>query len=198
MQPVGPESLITVHVTRYRIARVRAGQALVPFVIISSIVARRMPETIPVGIAVLLQLATAIALFSARRSFGWRPFRIERGVARVGQDLEIVRHRVLRWTAVGNVTRIYCSDISLRLRSRTEDTLRLSNALQSWLGAPIRLQRRGTRRARGVALTVSLAGLALVAVAFAFSKVALVVLGIPCFIIGIATFGALSQRVARM
>src|SRR4051794_27335349 len=98
MQPVGSEPPFTIHVTRYRIVRVRAVQALVPFVIISSIVARRLPETIPVGVAVLFQLATAVTLLSARRGFGWQHFHIERGAARFGKDLEIARQRVLSWT----------------------------------------------------------------------------------------------------
>jgi hypothetical protein len=191
------DASINVIVTRYYVARLRTAQALVPFVVISSIVARQHLEPIALTVAVLLQLATLVAFLSARRGFGRQPLRITHGAASFGANLQIARHRVLNWTRNGRLARIYCGDLSLRLQARDNEADVLGQRLQSWLGAPLRMERRGSNRARILSLAVACAGLLLVVLAFIYSMVALVILGLPCFTFGIATFGALSQRVVR-
>jgi hypothetical protein len=192
------EPAINVSVARYYIARLRAAQALVPLVAISSIVARRHLEPTAVTAAVALQIGTLVTFLGARRGFGWQPLRIAHGAASFGADLQIARHRVLNWTQYGRLVRIYCDDLSLRLQARDNEADVLGERLQSWLGAPLQMERRGSKRARILSLVAAVAGLLLVVLAVTYSTIALIVLGLPCFIFGLGTFGALSQRVARI
>jgi hypothetical protein len=189
---------VEMHVTLYRIARIRAAQALIPFAVVASIFARRSLNPVAVTVALLLQLATLVTFLSARRGLGWQRFRLDKGAGSFGPNLRLARTRVERWTIHGRLARLYCQDISLRLRGRTSAAESLDACLRCWLGAPLLLERRGSARARGIAATVALSGLAFVAAAFALDNVPLVVAGILCVVLGGATFGALSQRVARL
>jgi hypothetical protein len=58
-----------------------------------------------------------------------------------------------------------------------------------------RLTRRGSGRARTIALVVAALGLVAAVAAFYTEVLALTFVGVPAFIFGLATFGALSQRV---
>ena len=198
MPETTPEvSDIRVRVTTYRLARLRAGQAMLPFVVVASILARRSLDPISVGIAVLVQLATVIIFLRARRRLGWVALNTKAGKGSFGSELVISREKVRNWTVVDTTARVYCSDASLRLDCGDQDAAQLRAMLRGWLGAPTSLERRGSRRARLVALTAAVVGLVLAVAAFAYDSVPLVLVGLPCFVAGLALFGALSQRVAR-
>ena len=189
---------IRVRVTEYRIARLRAGQAMLPVVVVASILARRSLEPILVGVAVLVQVATVIMFLRARRGLGWVAFRSKGEKGSFDSELVVSREKVRNWTLVDATARIYCSDVSLRLDCSTPDVAQLRAMLSSWLGAPKSLERWGSRRARLFALTAAAVGMVLAVAAFVYDSVPLVVVGLPCFVAGIALFGALSQRVARL
>lgn len=189
---------VNVRVTEYRIARIKAGQAIVPLAVLSSIVARRWLHPVAVAVAVVVLVAGLLSFFSARRALGRQPFRVQDGSAVFGTRITLTRKRVLRWTLGANVIRLYCADISLRLVCDSDDRHQLVQSLTAWLGRPIQLERRGSQQARMLAIFAAAAGLACTVAAFAFETIALVVIGLPVFIIGLATFGALSQRIARL
>lgn len=189
---------VEMHVTLYRIARIRAAQALIPFMVLASIFARRSLGGVAVTTALLLQLATLVTFLSARRNLGWQQVRIENGVGGFGPNLKLTHAQVERWTIRGRVARLYCQNVSLRLRSRSRDSQSLASYLRSWLGAPLQLERRGSARARGIAAIVAASGVGLIGAAVALDSVPLIVAGVLCVVLGGATFGALSQRVARL
>jgi hypothetical protein len=189
---------VSVQVSQYRVARIRAGQALLPFAIIASIFARRSLESTAVAIAVALQLAAIISLLSARRSLGAQPFSVQDGKGKVATQLVLARQRVLRWTVTGNVVRLYCGDMSRRLACRSEDEQLLVESLTGRLGRPVLLKRRGSDKARLLAGAAATVGLICTVAAFTFQSVPAVLIGLPMFVVGLAVFAALSQRVATV
>lgn len=138
-----------------------------------------------------------LAFLSAIKRIGWTAVHVERGSICFGTTQERVRReRVRDWTWLNGVARLYGADTSYTLRSRRGTGRALEMLLRKLLGAPRTLQRRGALRARLIALSVALVGLASCFAAFAFDSVSLIVAGVPAFGIGIATFGALSLAVA--
>jgi hypothetical protein len=68
--------------------------------------------------------------------------------------------------------------------------------LSQKLGAPLGLARRGSTRARTLALCVTVFGAISTALGIAYS-LTLVIIGGPCFAFGAGALGALSQRIVR-
>jgi len=187
---------IEARVTRYNIARFRLGQALVPVALIVTVVARRFPDTVPIAGAFIAQGFVAAAFLSAVRWLGWQPLRFERGAVWFGTTGLHAKQNALRdWTLRDGVVRIYGSDASFKLRVRPGGEPALEALLRGLFGRATRLKRRGSKRARTGALVVALAGLTAVVGSFLADMLALTLLGTPALIAGLATFGALSQRV---
>ncbi len=191
------EGQLEARVTRYNIPRFRLGQALVPIALIATVLARRFPESVPLAAALFAQALAAGAFLSAVRWFGWQKLRSERGTVWFGSTgLRIKRDSVLEWTTVGRTARIYGSDVSFRVRVRAGAEPAIQGVLRPILGKPTALKRRGSKRARTIALGVAVLGLGLVLISFAVvDTIVLTILGTPALVFGIATFGALSQRV---
>jgi hypothetical protein len=101
---------------------------------------------------------------------------------------------VFAWTMAGNVARVYRSGGAWMLR--TPDPSSLHRILTAAFGPPLALRRRGTARARYVALSVACAGALGSAAGFGAESVPLVLAGIPLLMFGAAFWGALSQKVA--
>lgn len=188
---------IEIKLTRYRIARIRTGQALLPFAMIGSIVARRSQEPAAIAIAVILSAATLVLLLSARKGYGMQAFSVRGGSITFGAQLTLSRQHVARWTLATNVARLYGAQMSWRLVCREDDRPQLSAQLTALLGRPIQLERRASKQARIGAVGAAAIGLACAVAAFIIEFIPLVVIGLPLFVIGLAAFGALSQRVAR-
>ena len=191
-------SSVEARVTRYKVRRFRLGQALVPPALLITILARRTQDLVAtIAMFGLLSLAL-LAFLSAIKRIGWQVLRVERGSIWFGTTEERVRReRVRDWTWLNGVARLYGAETSYTLRPRRGSEAALEALLRGLLGAPRALQRRGTVRARVIAMSVALLGLAACVAAFAFDSIPLIVAGVPAFGIGIATFGALSQRVVQ-
>jgi hypothetical protein len=196
--PAFNEESIEARVTRYNVARFRAGQALVPIAIIVTIFARRLPDVVPISAALVAQGLAVLAFLSAIRWLGWQPVRVERSAVWLGSTgVQAPRNRVRDWTYVNGVARLYGADTSFTLRARKGQEAMLEALLRGLLGKPTQLERRGSKRGRIIAISAAVVGLVLVGLAFALDSIPLIVVGMPAFIFGLATFGALSQRVAR-
>lgn len=192
------EAEIEVRLTRYDVTRLRLAQVLIPFVSVATILARRVSGSLWISVAIASQVLTVFVLLGAIRRFGWQPLVLENGALRFGATgIEASRQGVRDWTYLGGVARIYRGESSLRLRARPGAELALEAVLRALLGQPRTLVRRGSKRARIWALVAGTLGLVLVALAFALDATLLVPFGVATFIFGVATFGALSQRVAE-
>jgi hypothetical protein len=190
-------AVLEAKVTRYTIARIRLGQVFVPLAIIATIFARRLPHEVPIGVAVLLQGLALFAFLSAAKRFGSVPLHFENGALSLGTtDIRLERFQVRQWTFVGDIVRLYTADVSFKLLVRPGAEPALRALLSGVFGSPVPMARRGSKRARLLALFAALAGLVTTALAIASDNPALLV-GLPFFIFGLAAFGALSQRVAQ-
>lgn len=144
-----------------------------------------------------LQLAAVAAFVLARRSFGRRQLKMSGGKIHFSADENpIVPARVKSWTLSGSTARLYEGDMSWKIVADLKDEGDLRNLLSRLLGKPLLLHPRGSRRARAIALSVCLVGVLLVAVALGLSFMPLFPVGVLGAMVGGATFGALSQRVA--
>lgn len=181
-------------IVRYNIARLRFGQLLLPIAVVTAVAARRLPNVFTVLLAVGVQ-ATTLALFiSAGRRFGWQRVVFKHGGLSIGStDARIERHEVHRWTVNGGLARLYGLEQSYELRARSEASVELSELLSRCFAPPLTLRRRGSFRARVVALTVAVCGLAGTAVAIGVGITWLAIVGPLAFILGVATCGALLQ-----
>lgn len=145
--------------------------------------------------AVGVQASTLALLLSAGRRFGWQRIVFKNGGLAVGStDARIERHKVHRWTVANGLARLYGLEQSYKVRARSGAEAKLSASLARCFGPPLTLRRRGSFRARMIALTVGLCGLVGAAVAIGVGITWLAIVGPLAFIFGVATFGALSQR----
>jgi hypothetical protein len=182
-------------VTRYRIARLRSGQLLLPIAVLTAVAARRFPSVFTVLLAFAVQGIALTLLLTAGKRFGWQRLIFERGAVSIGStDARIERHKVHRWTIVNGLARLYGLEQSYKLRARNGDEPGLSAFLARRFGPPLTLRRRGSLQARMIALAVGTCGLIGAALAIGIGIGWLAVVGPLAFIFGIATFGALSQR----
>jgi len=183
------------NVTRYNIARLRSGQLLLPIAVLTTVAARRFPNVFTVLLVVGVQASALALLLTAGRRFGWQRIVFKHGGLSVGStDARIERHKVHRWTVVNGLARLYGLEQSYKLRARSGAESELSASLKRCFGQPLTLRRRGSFRARMIALTVGLCGLVGSAVAIGVGITWLAIVGPLAFIFGVATFGALSQR----
>jgi hypothetical protein len=191
------DATIEAKVTQYDIARLRLGQLLVPLAVIATVMARRMPTMLPVSVAFALQALGLAVFLSAAKRFGSQPLRFEGGAVAVGATgVRIERIKVHRWTLVNRVARLYGVKVSYKLSVESGTEHALSALLRSQFGSPVQLDRRGSKQARVLALGVGLAGLVFTVLAIVNDSRVLAFVGAPAFLLGIATFGALSQRSA--
>jgi hypothetical protein len=190
---------IDARVTRYNVKRFRLGQALVPPAMLITIFARRTEGMVAMIAMAGVLGSAALAFLSAIKRFGWRAVRVERGSVWVGVSDERVRRESVRdWTWLNGVARLYGADANYTLKARSGGEAALESMLRGLFGQPRALQHRGTFRARMIALSVALLGLVSCVSAFMLDSIPLIVVGVPAFGIGLATFGALSQRVAHV
>lgn len=188
-------AILEAKVTRYNIGRLRLGQMLLPMAVVTTVVARRFPSVFTVVLAVVVQASTLALLISAARRFGWQRIFFKHGGLSIGStDARLERHKVHRWTIVNGLARVYGLDQSYKIRARSGGESALSAALARCFGPPLTLRRRGSLRARMIALTVGLCGLVSAAVAIGVGISWLAIVGPLAFVLGVATFGALSQR----
>ena len=182
-------------VTRYTIARLRFGQLLLPMAFVTAVAARRFPGVFTVGLALTAQALVLWLFFTAGKRFGWQRLAFERGGVTIGStDARIERHKVHRWTIVGGLARLYGLEQSYKLRARGGAEPELSALLARQFGPPLALRRRGSLRARLIALAIGVCGLIGAAIAIGVGITWLAIVGPLAFVVGFATFGALSQR----
>jgi hypothetical protein len=163
---------------------------------IAGVVARRTMAPTLVAAAGGLVAAAFAVLLSARRSFGRCTASPAGDRLRLGDGrAEISRRDVRAWTLDGGVARVYTAHAGWRVAVPAGEGASLDRILRSVFGSPLILRRRGSARARKIAAGVAAAGAGLVATSFALEIVPLVVVGVPALIFGLATFGALSQKV---
>jgi hypothetical protein len=192
------EAFLEAKVTRYRIGRIRLGQLLVPLAVIVSVFARRVPTTLSILLAFALQGIALAVFLSAMKGFGWQPLRFGDGGVSFGETgLRLLRREVRRWTLIGRIARLYGGEVSFKLQVGEGSETVLGALLQSQFGSPLVMERRGSTRARLVALFAALAGVVLCTFAIARDSALLALLGAPAMVLGLAMFGAMSQRVAR-
>jgi hypothetical protein len=164
---------------------------------VANVLARRLPGAVTWTSCAVLLLGALVAFLSAAKHLGMQRFRFEHGKLVFGDsDLTASAHAYRRWTYDGGVARLYGSAFSFRLRAKQGcgDAMRL--ALFHGLGAPLELTRRGSTRARALALAVTIFGAISSGFGLAYSMT-LVVIGVPCFAFGAGALGALSQKVVR-
>ena len=185
------------HVTQYDVTRIRLGQAALPFATIAVVLARRFPNAVSIGAAAVVMALALFAFISAVRRMGWQQLRFEPGVLWFGSTgVHAKRFDVRDWTLVGRVARLDGAATSYRLRIHKGGESALEARLRGVLGRqPTRLKRRGSLRARMIGLGVAGLGLIAVVASFLTEALALTFLGTPAFVFGLATFGALTQRV---
>ena len=184
-------------VARYNVARIRLFQLIMPLAVGSAAFARHSPTLLTAVLAFGAQAAGVAVLLSARTNFGWQKLLFERGGISVGSTgVRIERYRISRWTFVRRSARVYEGDQSFKIQAAKGAERDLEAVLERQFGAATRLCPRGSVRARMIALAVAGSGLALVAVAIVTDTVWPAGIGTVAFILGIATFGAFSQRVA--
>ncbi len=175
-------------------SRWRFGQALTPVAAILGILARRTEITLLYVTAFAALLAAGVAFLSARRTFRGVEIRPNghKLVAMVaGQP--VTMRADSGWTLDGDTARVYDRHGGWMLQDA--DGSVLGALLTSLLGPPIRLRRRGSPRARTAALSVACIGALSTATAFGAQSVPLALAGISLFGLGLAFFGALSQKV---
>ena len=190
------EATLEVKVTRYDVGRLRLGQLLVPVAVVLTVAARHAPTMTPLFLAFGLQAVGLTVFLTAARRYGWQPLRFEHGVSFGKTGLHLQPREVRRWTLVGRVARLYGGDTSFKLRVRDGGEQVLDALLRSQFGAPVRLERRGSRSVRMTALAVGLGGIVVCALAIARDSSLLAVFGAPPMMLGFAVFGAMSQRAA--
>jgi hypothetical protein len=182
-------------VARYDIARLRLGQLVLPFAVVTTVVASRMPSVATATVAFAVLAVGCSLLYSAVKRFGWQPLRFERGGVSIGSTgVRIEQHKVHQWTLLDGSARLYGLGQSFRFQLRSGCEQKASALLRQQFGPPRTLQRRGSNQARMIALGVAVCGLALAALAMVNESQLLAFIGAPAFVLGTATFGALSQR----
>lgn len=184
-------------VTRYNIARVRIGQMLLPVAMVTAIAARRFPSAFTAILAFGVQGLIAAFFFSAMKRFGWQRLVFQHGKLAIGAtDVRIEKYSVKRWTMVNGLARIYGLDQSYKLRTRRGAEEEFSEFLAGRFGPPTIIRRRGSFRARMIALSVCIAGAAAMTSGIIFESFLLVGIGTPACVFGLAAFGMLTQRTA--
>jgi hypothetical protein len=190
---------IRARVTVYRLARLRLAQVFLPIGVISTTIARRAPAPTIVGVAAVAFAATMISFARAISSRAGQLIAVSGGALYLGdRNPKIRRADLRRWILIGSVAWLYCYDTTYRVRTTSADGPTLEKYLTGLFGAPEPIKYRGSWRARMTALCASLVGLALVVSAFTLHEsMVSIFIGVPLFILGLATFATLSSRVVQ-
>jgi hypothetical protein len=197
LRDAATQGAIEARVTRYTLARLRIAQALVPFIVAASVLARRLPSAVTWTIGYVLLVGGFVAFLSAAKHLGLQRLRFEHGTLVFGDSGAKATTAAFRhWTYDGGVARLYGSAFSFKLHAKNGcgDTMQL--ALSQALGAPLELTRRGSPRARALALSVTIFGAFWSGFGLGHSAT-LVVIGVLCFLFGAGALAALSQKVIR-
>jgi hypothetical protein len=182
-------------VTRYTLARLQRAQLLIPIALIVTTLARRLPGIWTAGMALCILVAIGLLLRSAIERKGLLTVRVENDGVWIGSgDICVPRSAVQRWTFFKGIATLLCDGTSYRLRSKRGQDSELEACLQSLLGAPTRLQRRGSPKARWIAGGIMVCGLVAVPTGIALESMPLAVIGVPAMLIGFGVFAALSSR----
>jgi hypothetical protein len=204
--------VIAVTATRYDVTRTQIVRFLAPVAMILGLIARRLMTT-PLLLAAFALILFTFGLYaSSRAALGRRAQQIRNGVLRLATDSaalgetaprahdpsdDIALRSIRKWTWDGSIARLYAAEHSWKLRSACGDHETLEGALREALGPPLVLRRRGSARARRLALSMAALGIVAAGFGMAYETTALALIGVPCLIGGLAAFGALSQSVAR-
>jgi hypothetical protein len=193
------QNIIRARVTVYMLARLRVAQVCLPIGVITTTIARHSSAPVIVSMAAVAFVATVVSFSRAIRTNGGQRITANEDSLLLGEkSREIHRADVRRWIFVRNVAWLYCNEISYRLRVRPADGPALEKCLTGLLGGPEPIKYRGSPRARLIAFCVAVIGLALVVYAFTIHEsLPFIFVGVPSFILGLATFAALSQRVIQ-
>jgi hypothetical protein len=193
-----PAQGLTVATVRVDQARLRLGQTIVPVALIFRTLAKHFPSLVIDAVGLVILAVGVVTIFSARRRLGRQSLRPHVEKLSVGDaSPEISSATVSRWTFDRGIARLQGGQVSWQLRAETEDGDELRATLERVIGPPLSLTRRGTPRARIIALSCAAAGVAIVVVGIRSDTVVVAGIGTIATIMGIATFGAFSQRVGR-
>jgi hypothetical protein len=177
---------------------VRLARNLVPVSILVSIGARYAGTYFAVGVALLAQSVLAFMFLRARTRFGKQSVVAESDRLVLSESNTTIRRRkTIGWTLSDRLARVYGDEHSYRLVVTQGDVAELGAALTAAFGPITVTVRRGSLRARTVALSVCISGIIALGTAVFFELLVLALIGIAAAILGGATFGALSQRIAR-
>jgi len=189
---------IQAQVIRYDVTKLSMARNAVPLVILVSIVGKYI-GVYALGVAILFQAALAVLFIRARSNLGLQAIKAKGDSLIIpGVSQTVRRGAVTGWVLSGRRARVYGTQSSYRLTVPPAQQNELSALLTQALGRQLVTKRRGSSRARSVALAVAIAGAVAVAVGVGLTRelLAPALVGIVAVIVGGASFGALSQRVA--
>lgn len=185
-------------VIRYDVRMVRLARNLVPVAILVSIGARYAGTYYAAAVALLMQGVLAFIFVRARTRFGNQSVIAESDRLVLSESNTTIRRRkTIAWTLSDRLARVYGAEHSYRLVVSQGDVAEFGAALTAALGPITVTVRRGSPRARTVALAACISGIVGLGAGVFFELLVLALIGIAAAILGGATFGALSQRVAR-
>lgn len=189
---------IAVRAVRYDPKKLRLGQSIVPFAMLATIATRYVPGPAPWIAAAILQVAAVVTLLRGRSSLGSCTLRHADGRLRLATRIKnvVLAQRLNDWTIDGGQARLYATDESWRIRVAPADRGQLRDLLTASFGPPRELRERGSRRAQHIAAAVSVLGIGLLVVAFAYDIVVLGPIGMLCLIGGWGTHSALKAKIA--
>lgn len=196
--PVDSLTALHARVVRYNVRLIKIARNLVPVGVLITIGAKYIGSYYALAVAVATQSALLYLFLRARSRLGAQAIvaRPDRLVF-VESRITLRRRSTLGWTLSQGVARVYGPSYSYRLVVAETEAGELGAALTQAFGPVTVTVRRGSLRARTIAMTVCISGLIALVVGILIELVALALVGIVLSILGGATFGALSQRVTQ-
>ena len=193
------DDALDVSIRRYNVRRLRLIQTLTPLFVVLSILTRRFVEDQAVMLVVAFALLLLIVglLTVSMRLRGQRLIRRGRHLELGNDEARIQRDEVSSWTLTGRSARLYCGNVSYRLKATRGQEAALAANLHQALGSPVELHRRGSKRARTIAGITAAVGVVSLVVGLVYGIMILFALGFLGSILGLSTVAALSQRVAK-
>lgn len=177
--------------TRYDLRKLRLAQLIVPLAMMGSVLARRTMSPIAIAMAVVLMVVGAYTLLKLKTTRR-RNLSVRRGTLRL-DDESIHPNQLSLWRWQGDRARLYLHTGAMVLRA-PDAPAALQAQLRSVFGAPVEFARRGSPRARWLAVAVFLTGAALTAIGLTVGS-HIASAGVLMVIGGFAAFGTLSQWV---
>lgn len=185
-------------VTRYTVSRFRLFQSIWPGACIAGIVARRSPGvTSSVLAGALLLICIGLLASSRRRVRSCNVQVVDRTLDFDGALPAFETTEVTSWAADDRRIRLHSPEFGWTLLATAGDRLQLQQALERHLPPPAILARRGSARARAIALVLGVTGLLVVPVAISMDSIPLLLAGMLVGVAGLTTLAALSQRGVR-